>query len=43
MICKGNDKEKLRYKVVSRNAHTLDSLIISKLFTRLKLQAETTQ
>jgi hypothetical protein len=30
------------YKVVSRNAPTLDSLIISILLTRLRLQAETT-
>jgi hypothetical protein len=33
---------KIRHKDVSRNAHTLDSLIISILFTRPKLQAETT-
>jgi hypothetical protein len=30
-----------KYKVVSRNAPTLDSLIISILLTRLRLQAET--
>jgi hypothetical protein len=35
-------KKNIRHKAVSRNAHTLDSLIISKLFTRSKLQAETT-
>jgi hypothetical protein len=29
------------YKAVSRNAPTLDSLIISILLTRLRLQAET--
>jgi hypothetical protein len=32
----------MRYKVVSRNAPILDSLIISILFTMLKLQGETT-
>jgi hypothetical protein len=32
----------LRYKAISRNAPILNSLIISILFTRLKLQAKTT-
>jgi hypothetical protein len=32
----------MRYNVISRNAPILDSLIISILLSRLKLQAETT-
>jgi hypothetical protein len=36
MICKGINKGK-KYKAVSRNAHTPDSLIISILVTRSKL------
>jgi hypothetical protein len=42
MICKGNNKVN-KYNVGSRNAATLDSLIISLLLARLELQAETTQ
>jgi hypothetical protein len=42
MICRGNNKV-IRYKDVSRNAPTLDSLIISILIAILELRAETTQ
>jgi hypothetical protein len=41
MICKVITKRN-KYKAVSRNAPTLDSLIISILLTRLRLQVETT-